>query len=74
MNRITIFALLLTLLLGCGLREFCIPPSAMREFLGELANIDLRAAARRSRTSARASCQEETQSFVQGYRHGWARP
>jgi phosphotransferase system enzyme I (PtsI) len=62
------------LLLGCGLRRFSIPPSALRDFREELGRTDLRDAQRRARVQARTACQEETGAGVQGFRHGFARP
>jgi phosphoenolpyruvate-protein kinase (PTS system EI component) len=64
----------LRLLLGAGVRGFAVPPSSLRDFLSEIGKIDQRAAARSARVTARASCLEETQSLVQGYRHGYAGP
>jgi phosphoenolpyruvate-protein kinase (PTS system EI component) len=64
----------LPFLLGVGLRQFCVAPVALREFLEGLRLIDLRKAHRDAGLAAKATCQAETQSLVDGYRHGFAPP
>jgi len=63
----------LPFLIGAGLREFCVPPSSLREFLEEIARVDARSARRASASAAALSCQAEARSLVDGYRHGYAR-
>ena len=64
----------LPFLLGAGLRHFCIAPGALQEFLEQVQHLDLRIARRSATLASRASCQAETQTLVDGYRHGYARP
>jgi len=64
----------LPFLLGAGLRHFCVAPVVLQDFLAQLARIDLRSARRSASLASRASCQAETQTLVDGYRHGYARP
>jgi phosphoenolpyruvate-protein kinase (PTS system EI component) len=63
----------LPFLLGAGLRHFCVAPVGLKDFLTQLARIDLRHARRSATLAARAACIAETQTLVDGYRHGWAR-
>ncbi|MCY2961564.1 MAG: phosphoenolpyruvate--protein phosphotransferase [Planctomycetota bacterium] len=63
----------LPFLVGLGLRSFCIPPLALQTFLTQLAQVDARAARRTAALASRASCAAETQTFVEGYRHGLVR-
>lgn len=63
----------LPFLLGLGLRRFLVPPIGLREFLAEVAQIDVRSARRATRQAMRGSCQAEMLSLVDGYRHGYAR-
>jgi phosphoenolpyruvate-protein phosphotransferase (PTS system enzyme I) len=60
-------------LLGAGLRDFCVGPVALQEFLACVQRIDMRQARRSAGLASRASCMAETQSLVEGYRHGFAR-
>jgi phosphoenolpyruvate-protein phosphotransferase (PTS system enzyme I) len=60
-------------LLGAGLRHFCVAPVGLKDFLSHLARIDLRQARRAATLAARATCPAETQTLIDGYRHGWAR-
>lgn len=64
----------LPFLLGAGLRHFCVAPVALKDFLELVQQIDLRSARRNATLASRASCQAETQTLVDGYRHGYARP
>jgi phosphoenolpyruvate-protein kinase (PTS system EI component) len=64
----------LPFLVGVGFRSFCVPPVALRDFLEALRKLDVRSAERAASAASRASCQAETQSLVDGYRHGYARP
>lgn len=63
----------LPFLLGLGVRRFIVPPVSLREFLGELAQVDLAVARRAARNARDSSCQDETLTLVDGYRHGYAR-
>ncbi|MBI5363070.1 MAG: phosphoenolpyruvate--protein phosphotransferase [Planctomycetes bacterium] len=63
----------LPFLLGAGLRHFSVAPVGLKDFLAQLARIDLRQARRAATLAARATCLAETQTLVDGYRHGWAR-
>lgn len=64
----------LPFLLGVGLRHFCVPPVALREFVEGVRRVELDQARKDAELAARATCQAETQSLVDGYRHGFARP
>jgi len=64
----------LPFLLGAGIRNFCVAPVALKDCLANLARIDLRQARRSATLAARATCPAETQTLVDGYRHGYARP
>jgi phosphoenolpyruvate-protein phosphotransferase len=64
----------LPFLIGLGLREFCVAPLQLREFLDEAGRIDLRSARRAAQAAAASSCPAETLSMIDGYRHGYARP
>jgi phosphoenolpyruvate-protein phosphotransferase len=63
----------LPFLVGVGLREFCVPPEGLREFVGDVGRISVRGARRAAQTAAASSCQAETMSLVDGYRHGYVR-
>jgi phosphotransferase system enzyme I (PtsI) len=63
----------LGLLLGAGVRRFCVPPSGLRAFLDQVSQIDLKQAVRRTRSAAKSACLEEAQSAVALYHHGQAR-
>jgi phosphotransferase system enzyme I (PtsI) len=63
----------LLFLLGAGLRHFCVQPVALEEFLATVQRTDLRNARRSATLASRAASQAETQSLVEGYRHGFAR-
>jgi phosphoenolpyruvate-protein kinase (PTS system EI component) len=63
----------LPFLLGVGLREFCVAPEGLRDFVAAVGRISVRSARRASQTAAASSCQAETLSLVEGYRHGYAR-
>lgn len=64
----------LAFLLGVGFRNVCVAPIALDELLEHLERIDLRQARRAAGLASRASCAAETQTLVDGYRHGFARP
>jgi phosphotransferase system enzyme I (PtsI) len=64
----------LAFLLGIGFRHVCVAPVALEELLAQLERIDLRQARRAAGLASRASCAAETQTLVDGYRHGFARP
>lgn len=62
-------------LIGCGLRRFALPPSALQDFLDALEAVDAKAAARGARTSARSTSLSETRfRSLAEFRHGYARP
>jgi len=63
----------LPFLLGLGLRRFVVPPVSLRGFLQELAQVDVAQAQRSAGSSRQSSCQADTLSLVDGYRHGYAR-
>jgi phosphoenolpyruvate-protein kinase (PTS system EI component) len=63
----------LPFLIGVGLREFCVPPEGLRTFVRDVARISARNARRAAQTAAASSCQAETISLVDGYRHGYVR-
>jgi phosphoenolpyruvate-protein phosphotransferase len=63
----------LPFLVGIGLRNFCVDPAHMREFLAEVGHISTRSAQRTAQAAAASSCQAETLSLVDGFRHGYAR-
>jgi phosphotransferase system enzyme I (PtsI) len=63
----------LAFLLGVGFRHLCVAPVALDEILVQLERIDLRQARRAAGVASRASCAAETQTLVDGYRHGFAR-
>ena len=63
----------LPLLLGAGVREFCLAPSAYEAFLEQLVRTDAREAARAARAAARSSCREDMQTQIGTFRHGFAR-
>ncbi len=62
----------LPLLIGVGLREFCVAPAHLREFLETVATIDTRRARKATESVTASACSAEASSFVQGYRHGFA--
>jgi phosphoenolpyruvate-protein kinase (PTS system EI component) len=63
----------LAFLLGVGFRNLCVSPVALEEVLVQLERIDLRQARRAASGASRAACAAETQTLVDGYRHGFAR-
>lgn len=63
----------LPLLLGAGLRHFCVAPVGVEEFLVALGRIELKAAKRNATLAARASCQADLHTLVDTYRHGLVR-
>jgi signal transduction protein with GAF and PtsI domain len=63
----------LAFLLGVGFRNLCVSPVALDEVLAQLERIDLRQARRAASGASRAACAAETQTLVDGYRHGFAR-
>lgn len=63
----------LPFLLGVGCRDFCVPSDSLRAFCGEVERISLGNARRAAQAAAASSCQAETLSLVDGYRHGYAR-
>lgn len=62
----------LAFLLGVGFRHVCVAPVGIEDFLEQLERIDLRQARRAAGLASRASCAAETQTLVDGYRHGFA--
>ncbi|MBK8179341.1 MAG: phosphoenolpyruvate--protein phosphotransferase [Planctomycetes bacterium] len=63
----------LPLLVGLGLREFCLAPVHLREFLSTVGEIDARRARKAAESTAASSCREEASSFIEGYRRGYTR-
>jgi len=63
----------LSFLVGLGVKSFCVPPLALQPFLAHLSGVDARAARRSAALASRASCAAETQTVVEGYRHGLVR-
>ncbi len=63
----------LAFLLGVGFRNVCVAPVVLEELLAQIEGIDLRQARRAAGLASRASCAAETQTLVDGYRHGFAR-
>lgn len=63
----------LPFLLGSGLREFCVAPAHLRDFLSALAEIDVRRARKATESAAAGSCLTEASSFVQSYRNAYPR-
>jgi len=63
----------LPFLVGVGVKHFTVPPSALQVFLAQLGTIDARSARRTAALASRASSAAETQTFVDGYRHGLIR-
>jgi phosphoenolpyruvate-protein kinase (PTS system EI component) len=61
-------------LIGAGLRHFCLPPAGLRDFLNEVAAVNVKVASRAMRAAAQSACPAETQSQVVGYHHGYAPP
>lgn len=64
----------LPFLIGTGLRHFCVAPVGLKEFLTTIRAVDVEKARSSSDLARRASCPAETQSLVDRYRHGYARP
>jgi phosphoenolpyruvate-protein kinase (PTS system EI component) len=60
-------------LLGVGLKQFVVPAGALQEFVAQVGCLDARAARRTAALALRASSRAETQTFVDGYRHGFVR-
>ena len=62
-------------LVGCGVRRFALPPSALQEVVQALAGIDAKVAARATRASARSTSLAETRfRSLAEFRHGYAHP
>ncbi len=62
----------LPLLLGAGVRSFCVPAAALKSLRSSLARIDVRQARRTAALASRAACPAETLTLVEGYRDGLA--
>lgn len=60
-------------LIGAGLREFCVPPVGLKDFVDELAKISVRQARKAADAAAASTCQADMQSLVESYRHGYVR-
>jgi len=63
----------LALLVGIGLRRFCVPPGDLRAFLGAVEAIDGEKARREALVAARGSSVEDASSAMADFRHGYAR-
>ncbi len=63
----------LPFLIGLGLREFCVAPVHLREFLASLADVDARRARKATEAAAASSCMTEASSFIESFRHGYLR-
>ena len=63
----------LPLLIGLGLREFCVAPVHLREFLSSVGAIDARRARKATESAAASACMTEAASFIEGFRHGYLR-
>jgi phosphoenolpyruvate-protein phosphotransferase len=66
-------AQILPFLIGLGLREFCLAPSHLREFLAAVGEIDAKRARKAAESTASSACSEEASSFVEGYRRSYPR-
>lgn len=56
----------LALLIGCGLREFCVAPVAMEAFVAGVARVDAGEALRITTSASQASCQADTLPLIDG--------
>lgn len=56
----------LALLIGCGLREFCVSPVAIESFMARVSRVDAGEALRVTTTASQASCQADTLSLIDG--------
>ena len=56
----------LALLLGCGLREFCVSPVALESFLAGVARVDAGEALRVAVSASQASCQADALPLIDG--------
>jgi len=65
--------LTLPFVVGAGVRDFCVPPAYLRDFLRQLSEIDARSARRSTARAAAMSSPAEARSLVDGYHHGHAR-
>ena len=63
----------LPFLIGVGLRDFCVPPVSLKEFVDEIAHIHSRSARRVAEALAASTCRADTLSLVESYRHGYVR-
>ncbi len=59
----------LPMLLGAGLREFCVSPVDMEGLLGQLSRLDMEAVAKAFEQACKATCQAETQPLIESLRH-----
>ncbi|MBM3989110.1 MAG: phosphoenolpyruvate--protein phosphotransferase [Planctomycetes bacterium] len=63
----------LPFLVGAGVREWSVEPSELREVARALDRIPLRQAQTAANALLSSSCQAETLSLVEGWKHGYAR-
>jgi phosphoenolpyruvate-protein phosphotransferase len=63
----------LPFLIGLGLREFCVAPVHLRDFLAAVSEIDARRARKATEAAAASSCPTEASSFIESFRHGYLR-
>jgi len=61
------------LLLGLGVRHFCVAPGPMATFVRAVRRVDLRQASRAVERALRAACPAEVASELEGYGHGRVR-
>ncbi len=62
---------ILPLLVGAGLRDFCIPAAQAAEFAERIRRLDAGEVTAEAETAARGSCQADTLSIADAHRHGW---
>ncbi|MFM7296863.1 MAG: hypothetical protein ACKO4Q_06535, partial [Planctomycetota bacterium] len=63
----------LPFLVGAGVCEWCAEPGELRAVAHELDRIPLRQAQTAAHALLSSSCQAETLSLVEGWKHGYAR-
>ncbi len=61
----------LPLLVGAGLRDFCLPPAQAAEFADRIRRLDAGEVHDEAEVAARGSCLADTLSVAEAHRHGW---